>query len=190
MKKTLSIFLGLTLVSSVVFAKKVKPLASSEFAVVKSGEVIRVHYKPAETTNVRVVIYNSRHQEVYAESFKKNNGFIRPYNLSNLPDDEFTVEIVDESGRQVKNVTRVAEKTSVLVNILPIHGTKKYVVMLADKDVNQVTVQVGDAFGDVVFEQTVPTQGNFARVFDLAKLKNAKYISVKSEEGIRKQIDF
>ncbi len=103
MKKTLSIFIVLLAISSAVSARRMdKPEEASTMAVTKSGSLVKLFYKGVKDCNVKVTITNSENQIVFEELIKQVDGFMRPYNFSELPEGDYTIKLVDHLERKLK----------------------------------------------------------------------------------------
>ena len=72
MKKTLSIFVVLIAISSVVSARRMdKPEESSSMAVTNTGSLVKLFYKGVKDCNVKVTITDSENQVVFEEMIKQ-----------------------------------------------------------------------------------------------------------------------
>ena len=90
MKKIFSTFVLLTFVSSVVLAgEDPDPSESSKMAVMKNGDVVKVFYKKLAEAKVKITILDQENKAVFTEEVKSHAGFIRPYNLSQLPEGDY-----------------------------------------------------------------------------------------------------
>ena len=111
MKKTFSILVMLMMISSVVLAGGTlgpsETTKSSKMAIVKSGDGVKVFYKPSEIGKVKVTIYNNKNNVVFSEEVKSRLGFVRPYNLNNLPEGEYRVVMQDENETREEIVSTV-----------------------------------------------------------------------------------
>ena len=87
MKKTLSVLVVLMVISSVVFARRAdNPGAAAGMAVVKNGTTFKLYYKGTQQMDVKVSILDATNKIVFTEVLRKVEGFVRPYNFSNLPE--------------------------------------------------------------------------------------------------------
>lgn len=116
MKKTLSIFLVLLAVGTLHARNSDRPVPSSNAAIMKQGSTFKVFYKGSKPVNVKVSIFDADHKLVFTETIRKIDGFARPYNFSNLPEGNYSIEVSDGHLREQEIVayTTVHKKFEVI----------------------------------------------------------------------------
>src|SRR5690349_1256566 len=135
MKKTLSIFIALIIISSSVSARRLdKPEETSAIGVIKSGSLVKLFYKGVKDCNVKVSIFNSNDVVVFREEIKHTEAFMRPYNFSELPEGDYTIELVDHLGKKIEKVSYRNGKVERLANLIKMAGEKnKYMLTISNK---------------------------------------------------------
>lgn len=184
MNKFLTILVMLTVVCSAVSAKTDNPKATTGMAVVKSGSVFKVYYKGSKPADVKVTILNAEGAEVYKETLKNIESFVRPYNFSTLKEGNYTIALENEDGRQLKSIDYNAASDQRLMSLVRIRGNEnKYVLSVPNKGSDVLYVRILDAKNDVVYAETKEIEGDFARIYSLNKLGNDFAIEVTDKSG-------
>lgn len=176
MKKS---FITLTLIAvfaTFVFAENP---STANVAITKSGTVFKVFYKADAKEAVKVSIVNAAGEIVYVEHVKTNNGFIRPYNFSNLPFGDYTIIVEGDEGRSVTKVVHAKREETLLSQLIRIPDSKKCLVTLAGA--SYATVTVKDQFNKVLYERQVRiSEKGASTLFDFSKLTGAVSVQVSS----------
>ena len=73
------------MVSSLAMGNVTTPDDEAKFQVLQTGSVVRVLYKAATNNDVKIFIYDAKNGKVFSEILNNTSGFVRPYNLANLP---------------------------------------------------------------------------------------------------------
>lgn len=168
MKKTLSIFCVLTVVSSVVFAGGIDdPKNSSNMAVMKKGtDGIRVFYKNSKVANVQVSIYDKENRLKFTEVIRKSDGFSRPYDLSKLAAGEYTIEMKDGERTLTEKIDTNIPASTFAAHIIKLKGSQeRYLITVADKISSSLIVQIKNTDKKVVLEYKDEMDKQYAKVF-------------------------
>src|SRR5258706_12394090 len=104
MKKMISILLALVTVGCVVSYGGTKG-PESRMAVVKTGDIIKVIYDGPSSSTVKVTIQDADGNEVFTERVPSDEGFIRPYNFSQLPKADYKISVTDNAGELSETVS-------------------------------------------------------------------------------------
>lgn len=189
MKTTLSIFAALVIFSSSLFAGIDRPEVVTGMAIMKQGSMIKLFYKGSKQADVKISIYNASNTLVFAETIRKVDNFVRPYNFTNLSQGEYRIELVGEDGRQVERVNYTIEKVEKLANVLRVYGEKdKYMLTVSNKGPEVITVKIYGADGKVLYNQKEAVNGDFARIYNLEKYKESVVFEVSDSKGITKML--
>ena len=173
MKKTISILLALVTVGcGVSFGGTRDP--ESQMAVVKNGEIIRVIYKTTSSSQVKVTISDADGNEVFAEKVNSYEGFIRPYNFSQLPKGDYKISLTDQTGEHTKKVS-TADKEWVARVVKLKSRDDKYLVSVPYQGMGEFAVQIFDRNDQLVFVEKPNPQEDFAMVFNLKELEGATF---------------
>jgi hypothetical protein len=190
MKKILSILIVLTVLVSSVNATDEKPNATAGLAVLKSKTGFKLFYKGNKKSDVKVTIYNASGETVHKETVRNTESFARPYNLESLNDGDYTVEVRDASGAQIKKVNYAHKKAQLLAKLTAIPGeANKYVLTLAKtSDISNISVKIYDATGTLVYSQNETIAKDFAKVYNLAKVSAKFSVEVEADNGVAQML--
>ncbi|MBL7858798.1 MAG: hypothetical protein JNM57_14005 [Cyclobacteriaceae bacterium] len=187
MKKTLSIFAALMILSVAVVArsadKPVHPTSTTGMAVVQSGTIVKLFYKSEKPAKVRVTIYDRHNTIVLTENIKKLDGFMRPYNFSSLPEGDYTIEVADENGKQIEKIDYHHASFKKLGHLVKIQDTEKYMLMLANRGEDVVDIKVLDGKRNLAYQGTEKISNDFSKVFDLTNLKGDFSLEITDKSG-------
>lgn len=190
MKKTLSILAAITIFSTALFANNIdKPNAATGMAIMKNGTTVKLFYKGTKQTDVKVSIYNAANTLVYSETIKNVDGFVRPYNFTNLEEGEYSIELLGENGRQVERVIYKLGKVEKLANVMHVTGEpNKYILSVANKGQDVLTIRIYGDKGVLLYSQTQNVNGDFAQVYNLDKYKGGLTFEVSDSKGVTKSL--
>lgn len=180
----------LILVGSVVLAGgNPNPSESSTMAIVKSGDVVKVFYKNAETAKVKITIYDEDNKSVFAEEVKSRNGFIRPYNLADLPEGEYRVVMQDENEKREESISTIHD--AVTVNERALAGfvklsKDKLLVTLFSKSENDLRVTLFDNNRNILLSEHYNVNGEASKLFSLKNVSGAVVVEVTDKDGLIK----
>jgi hypothetical protein len=185
MKKIYALF-AVVLVSTTAFAKEPGDGSKSTgLAVVKRSEsAFTLFYQPAGVTDVKVLIHDAEGKEVYSESVRKTDGFIRPYTLSDLSKGEYSISVIDgetELTEKFYNGSLVSKKSARIIKI----DESRYLVAIPS------TLYSGDARikiyndGELAHQQLVETGNGFGKIFNLKNLSGNLTFEVTDNAGNR-----
>lgn len=150
--------------------------------VAKGDNVYRLIYKGDSECNVRVAIYNSRHQLVYIERLRLDQGFIRPYNFTGLEYGQYTIEVKDALGTKVEQVNHQPTPKS-LVNIIQLKENRKYIFTAKAEAKEYITLNIYDGINRLVYNESQWIQGDYGKVFNLSKLGGDCTFEILHENG-------
>ena len=190
MKKTLSILAALTIFSTSLFANNIdNPNAATGMAIMKNGTTVKLFYKGTKQTDVKVSIYNAANTLVYSETIKNVDGFVRPYNFTNLEEGEYSIELHGENGRQVERVIYKLGKVEKLANVMHVTGeSNKYILSVANKGQDVLTIKIYGDKGILLYSKTENVDGDFAQVYNLDKYKGNVTFEVSDSKGVTKSL--
>ncbi len=172
MKKTLSIFAVLTLFSSVVFAGGIddpKNPSKTGLAVIKQGSTFKLFYKCEGPDNVKVTIYNNDNKAIFKENIRNVDGFIRPYNLDNLPEGDYRVVVEDGNCEHTNVFHHYVEKSKSLIGVIQLSESPEKFVLTIGKKLSPeiVGVKIYNAENEMVYERLERVSGDFAKLYNL-----------------------
>jgi hypothetical protein len=151
---------------------------------VKGSQVYKVIYRTELQSKIRLNIYGPQSQLLFTESFSGIEGFIRPVNFTGLQPGEYTIELVDASGKKVEKVNyqpvKSAKKNIHIANVSK--EQNKFLVSVADAGEESITVRIYDDHNNVIHTETRTVKGSFAQVY-VVKNAGAVTIEVSDEAG-------
>jgi hypothetical protein len=185
MKKTFSVLVVLMVVSSVVFARRLNnPGDSPSATVVKIGSTFKLYYKGSQSTDVKVAIRDAGDHTLFAETIKKSDGFVRPYNFSHLPDGEYTIQIDDKNGRQIQKISYKREKTETFAHLLKVSGSDaKYLLTVSNRANGDVTVRIYDDADNIIYNKREEVSKDFAKIYNLEGIPGRFTFEVTDADG-------
>lgn len=184
MRKIQLVFIVLMLISSVVFAGRIEnPSPFSGITIFKNGDVVRVLYKGDKPTKVSVVIFDEQNRIVFSEGVKKRSEFIRPYNLSNLPEGNYRIVVEDENGKHEENVNHVKEPAKVLSSIVNAKEKQKCLVALFSKGEANVQITLTDIHKKILVSEMCTVKGQVSKLFDLKDVNGPVTVQITDKKG-------
>jgi hypothetical protein len=183
MKKLPFVFSLLMLISGVVFAGIENPAPVSGIAILKSGDIVKVLYKGQKPSKVSVVILDEKNHVVFSESVNKRADFVRPYNLSNLPEGDYKIVVEDENGKREDNIRHGKENSKVLSSIIHAREKQKCAVTLFSKVEAQVKITITDSQKNLLASDSFSVNGQSSRLFNLENVKGPLFVEVTDENG-------
>ena len=181
MKKVFSVLMIVLIAGSAVFAKE-KPEANA--TVTRNGSKYNVFYKRNEQADVKITIYDSSGKLIFQERLNKVNGFLRPYDFSNLAEGCYAIEINDGSSVVRKSVTYQHETHPLLSKLAPVAGTKnKYLLTVSNKEKQTLTVRIYDDQNDLQYSEETEVDGDFGKVYTLNRFNGNVWFEVVDSKG-------
>lgn len=190
MKKFLTILTLAVAVSGTALATEEKPKSSPMgLAVVKSETGFKVFYKGNKVSDVTVKIYNEEGEQVFSETLKNLDNFMRPYNLNTLSEGEYTVELSNSEGKSKEKITFSTKSSGGrMMDVARLKNSGKYLLRVSNKGEEKLDVKVFDGFGDLVYESSENIKGDFAKVYDLTRIGSDFRFEVTDRSGITRQL--
>ncbi len=190
MKKFNLLFVGV-LFCTLAFANgTVEPNESSSTSAVTNSDgssVFKLYYKGEQKGSVKVSIMDEYSKIVFSESIKSINGFMRPYNFSELGAGSYTILIEDSQGIQEQQVTYGAGKIEKYINVVKLNDEGKYLVSVKSKSSDLITVNVYDQFNKLIHSHDKMVKNDFAEVLNLKSI-NQFTIEISDSNGLLKSL--
>jgi hypothetical protein len=185
MKKTFSVLVVLMVVSSVVFARRLdNPGDSPSATVVKIGSTFKLYYKGSQQGDVKVSIRDAGDHILFTETIRKSDGFVRPYNFSNLPEGEYTIQIADKNRSQIEKISYKHEKSETFAHLLKVTGSDaKYLLTVSNKGDGDVTVRIYDGSNKVIYNKKEDVSKDFAKIYNLEGIPGQFTFEVTDAKG-------
>lgn len=183
MKKINLLLVGV-LVSSLTFAGRPdNPKGNSGMAIIKRNATsYKLIYKGDQVSDVKVQIFDERNQLVFAETIKKSDGFVRPYNFESLAEGEYTIKIDNGSNWMTETVDYRTDKAGSLAHLVQLRDGR-FLLTVAGKGQDRLTVRIFDVEGKRVYGDVNIVNGNFAQVYNLNKLQGPFSFEITGKSG-------
>lgn len=191
MKTKSLLFAALVLMSSVAVAGMDEPRKTGLAVVpVKGTQVFKVIYKGETAGRVKLNIYNSKNELILNEIINGVDGFICPVNFKGLAEGEYTIEIVDASGKKVEKVSIAPTRSIKHIHVSKLlNEDAKYLLSIANAGANKINVKIFDAQQNLIHTESKVIDGDFAQVYKLAKSSSYTF-QVTDNDGNTKSITF
>ncbi|MFD0998995.1 hypothetical protein ACFQ21_06730 [Ohtaekwangia kribbensis] len=192
MKKTLSVLMLLVAIGSTALALPTEnPAPASGVGIMKKGKTFHVFYKAAKLSDVKIFIRNERNDLVFAETIRKTDGFVRPYNFTQLEDGEYTVEVIDCTHRQVQKITHGLKPSDKLAHVVRVSPTEnKFLLTLPNKVHNIISVKIYGYKHQLVYEELLEITDDFAKLYNLNQINDEFSFEITDEEGNVKVLSY
>lgn len=192
--KTKFLFVAVVMVGALMSAVAAEEPVTRGMVVVpvKGSHVYKVIYKGETSGKVKLNIYNDYSRLIFSQSLHAMDGFICPVNFSGLPAGEYTIEVVDAEGRKVQTVRHEVIKgseTTAHVNRLR-DQANRYLLSFVGNKAADVTVRIFNESGKLLFEETRPTEGQFAKIYTLNANLGKVTFEISDSEGSVKTVRF
>ena len=182
MKKSFLILTAAVLVTFGAMAGNT-PGTAAGVAVVNNGTTLKLYYKAASESNVKVSILNDEGQMVFSEVLKNVDGFIRPYNLASIAEGEYTIEVTDQYTTHSEKVMIGTRRKGELASLFRVQGEDgKYLLTVPSKEAKDISVRI---FADdkMIYNQVEAISSDFARIYNLKKIKGDLTFEIKDQKG-------
>lgn len=185
MKKTLSILMLLLVIgSSVVAMYTENPAPVSGVGIMKKGKIFHVFYKGAKRSDVKIFIRNERNDLVFTETIRKTDGFVRPYNFTNLEDGEYTVEVIDCTQRQAQKITHSIKPPDKLAHVVRVSPAEnKFLLTVPNKVHNIISVKIYGDKHQLVYQELLEISDDFAKLYNLNQINDDFSFEITDKEG-------
>ncbi|SKC50098.1 hypothetical protein [Ohtaekwangia koreensis] len=193
--KTRSLFIAaLVVVSATVAALGKEEPNNKGLAVVpvKGAEVFKVIYKAENAGKIKLNIYNTKSEIVFTETFTGTDGFICPLNFTGLQAGEYTIELIDATGKRTEKVNyKPVSATPKNVHISRLANENgKFLVSVSSTGNEQINVKIYDAANNLVHSENKSIEGNFAQLYTVKNVTGSLTFEVTDKAGNTKTVRF
>jgi hypothetical protein len=192
--KTKSLFLaGLVMLgSAVAFAGKDEPRKTGLAVIpVKGGEVYKLVYRGESIGKVKLSIFNSTGALVLTESIHGTDGFILPLNFTGLTSGEYTVEVLDASGKKAEKIIYQPSHSISSIHVSKLSAIEsKFLVSISNKGSETIVLNIYDSENNLIHGEIRNISGDFAQVYKLQSLSSGFRFEITDLAGITKTIKF
>ena len=160
---------------------------------VKSEGVVSLTYSALAKSPARINIIDAKKTLVFSERITNNYGLLRNYNISALPEGEYTFEVIDNGVKTIKTITYkkqlATEAKDLKVEVTPTEAGK-YSLTCKGVDGKEVFVAIYSKTEGIVFQDNIDSRKDFSRVYDLSKLASDTYVFevTSNERSVAKEV--
>ncbi len=106
----------------------------------------------------------------------KGNAYMKKYNLASLPEGEYIIEVRSSEGVSQEAFTLSAGATQAVYFKPAVQIDQETVkVMFKNSIASPVSLKLYDRYGEVLYQETVACQENYAKGLNLSKLGSGRY---------------
>ncbi|MDQ2657871.1 MAG: T9SS type A sorting domain-containing protein, partial [Bacteroidota bacterium] len=154
-------------------------------SVIQKGAVVKLFYRGEQSGKVKVTIYNEKGAVVYKEVLEHTDQFMRPYNLSPLPAGDYVIELRDEQATRTQKITHSGKANrKLLAHLRRMNPDEnKYMLAVPNQGKDELTVKIYGQDNTLLYEETEIVDGNFAKLYNLNKVKGDHVFEVADKSG-------
>lgn len=157
----------------------------------KESGIFKVIYKGEKVAKVNMKIYDAQGAVVFSEIVSGVDGFIRPVNFSGMNPGEYTIEVSNESGKEIQKVKYEVEQIVKSVHLAKISDDNKYLLAVAKNGATeQINVSIYDGENNIVHNETLTVKGDFGLVYNLKNVKGQPTFEITDNTGATKVIRY
>jgi len=138
---------------------------------------------------VNIKIYDQKNQLVFSDRIKNLNGFIRPYDLSYLPDGNYKFMIRSTSGFITRDIVHKAAENDLRISIEETGANDSYKLIVKGVSRNPVSVDIYNKEVGLVFKENIKIGKDFSRIYSFKnKVDNLTFIVTQNNSSVIKRI--
>ena len=165
--------IALLLVSGSVFAGDADPAISIRKSQGEKQPLVRVANLTTGSAVLR--LKDARGRVLHREAIR-GNSYMKKYNMASLPEGDYTVEVRSSEGMSQETFT-LSEGTARAIYFKPAVQLDKETVKVMFKNSieSPVSLKLYDRYGEVLYQETVACQEQYAKGLNLSKLGAGRY---------------
>jgi hypothetical protein len=172
--KTKSLFIAALVIMSAVISAvgKDEPTSKAGLAIVpvKGSETFKVIYKGENSGRVKLTIYNDEKSVIFSESISTTDGFIRPLNFKGLAFGEYTIELVDATGKRTEKINfteQVRSTSKSIIRVAKLTENNKFLLAIANSTSNTISVKIFNNDNQLIHAETKTITGDYAQLYSV-----------------------
>lgn len=193
MKTKSFLIAALIVVGAVVRSVAGDEPGSKGFAVlsVKGSQVFKVVYKAETVGKVKLNLVSPEGKLIYSESLS-SDGFILPLNFAGLEYGQYTIELIDATGKRSEKVIYEAQFETKYFHVRKLIDSKdKFLLAISGAKENEtINVRIYDAYDNLIHTEQKEVNGSFAQVYNLKNSRGAVTFEVSDNFGKTKVVSF
>jgi len=154
---------------------------------IKEENTFKVIYQSQEVENVNVTIVDSKKDVIYSEIIRKSNGFVKDFDLSNLPQGNYTLYIESDNYQYSEHV-KVDYLEAEDVQMILTEVENDYALVGINNSNSDITILIVDDFGNKLYRERIEAGDQVKKIYDMEKLQgsSATFI-IYGENGVIKE---
>jgi hypothetical protein len=178
--------------SAVAFAVKDAPVNTGlKIVPAKGSEVFKVIYRGESVGRIKLNVYTNSGLLIFTENIYGVDGFIFPLNFTGLSSGEYTVEVVDASGKKIEKISYHPKGNFKQVHISKISkADNKYIVAVANSGEQLIHINIYNDKNSLVYTESKTITGDFAQVYKLDNKSSSYTFQVSDKDGNTKTLTF
>ncbi len=186
-----ALFVAAGAVTTLAFEKEARreiaDLSTMKVIPAKEEGVFKVFYRGGKSGKVRLEILSASGKLVHSESFKNTSGFVRPYNLSNLSEGEYTIVLTDEFGKQIEKVNLAKPASAAIIaSVIELaEESDKFVVVVPKQGEETINIKIFNANNELLISNDIKASGDYSGLYNLKKVASSSYtFEISSKSGL------
>jgi hypothetical protein len=137
---------------------------------------------------VYVKIYDQQGQQVFSDRIRNKNGFMKPYDFSNMPDGNYKFMIKSDGGKIITDVVHKLHEDDLNIALGDTGEKDAYRLVVTGVKKDPVYVNIYDYKDQLVFEDIVKVGKNFSRVYSFPEnAKDLTFVVTQNDYSIAKR---
>lgn len=131
---------------------------------------------------VYVKIYDQDNQLVFSDRIRNKDGFMRPYDFSDMPDGNYKFTIQSAGGQVTTDIVHKQYKNDLDISVADTDEKDAYRLVVKGVKNDPVYVNIYDQKDRLVYEDVVKVGKNFSRIYAFPEL-NADFTFVVTQNN-------
>jgi hypothetical protein len=189
--KTKNTVLTLAAIILSVFTLSANPVSKIAVIGQQKTATFKVIYEGATASKVTLKVYDTNNKEVFSEIINGLSKFMRPLNFDGMEPGIYTIEITDESGKQIQQVNYqpsvVSSEAKNETSIKALHVSKlqngKYLVSVANEGTEKINIRIYDNNENLVYNEVHTINGGLGVIYNLKNVTGSPVFMITDNAG-------
>ena len=144
-------------------------------------------YQSPVTETVEIKLVDKNDRIVYSETVDKTNGFIKNFDVSNLPDGAYVLNVSSDDYKYSEYIN-VASWDAGKLHLVVTESNRKYALVGTNDSKEAVTLYILDQTGATLYKEVIPAGEQVKKMYDLKKVygQRASFV-IYGKDGIAKE---
>ena len=119
---------------------------------------------------------------VFREDVASEDGFIKPYNLSQMPKGDYTITVADKAYVFSESISTNPPENPLVAQVIKLDQRgEKYLIAVPNQGDAQIDIFIYDDINRLLYNETAPANSDFAKIFDLKGVESGSTVHVVNE---------